>query len=166
MHPTPARYWNRPLAALLLVALLGPSVGCSTFRDATASVDQVDRLAAMDYPKDAPYGPDLDILVIRSNADIRLVNRTANSYSGMVLWLNQQYAAQAGSVSIGTDNLRTLTDFINRHREPYPVGTFLNPDQTAPLVLAELYNPSLGVKHRLLVRPGNESNILPFETLD
>lgn len=162
MHPTLPR-----LAGPLLLALaLLTGTGCSTFRDATAAPDQVDRLAAMDYPRDAPYGPDLDILVVRSNADIRLVNRTAHSYSGMVLWLNQQYAARAGSLRIGTDNLRTLTDFINRHREPYPVGTLLNPDQTAPLVLAELYNPSLGVKHRLLVRPGNESSIVPFETID
>jgi len=162
MPNTPLRF-AAPL--LLALALLG-AAGCSTFRDATATPDQVERLAAMDYPMDAPYGPDLDILVVRSNADIRLVNRTANSYSGMVLWLNQQYASQAGSVRIGTDNLRTLTDFINRHHEPYPVGTLLNPDKTAPLVLAELYNPSLGVKHRLLVRPGNEASIVPFETID
>lgn len=151
---------------LLLAAFLMLGTGCSTFRDVTATPNQVDRLSAMDYPMDAPYGEDLDVLVVRSNAEVRLVNRTAKSYRGMVLWLNQQYAAQAGSVTIGTDNLLTLTDFINRHREPYPVGTFLNPDQTAPLVLAELYNPASGVKHRLLVRPGNESSIVPFETLE
>lgn len=151
---------------LLLAALLLAGTGCSTFRDATATPDQVDRLSSMDYPMDAPYGENLHILVVRSNADIRLVNRTAKSYRGMVLWLNQQYAGQAGSVAIGTDNLLTLTDFINRHREPYPVGTFLNPDQTAPLVLAELFNPASGVKHRLIVRPGNEASIVPFETLE
>lgn len=156
----------RLAAALLIAALLLPALGCSTFRDATAEPGEVDRLAAMDYPVDAPYGPDLDILLIRSNADIRLDNRTANTYQGMVLWLNQQYVANAGAIAIGTDNYRTLTDFINRHREPYPVGTLLNPDQTAALVLAELYNPATGLKHRLIVRPGNEESILPFETLD
>ncbi|MFI4861456.1 MAG: hypothetical protein ACIAXF_12345 [Phycisphaerales bacterium JB063] len=157
----------RRLSAALLLALAPLAcVGCSTYRETTASVDEVSRLAALDYPADVPYGPDLDILLVRSNADIRLVNRTPHNYNGMVLWLNQQYAAQAGSIRIGTDNVRTLTDFINRHREPYPVGTLLNPDQTDPLVLAELYNPALNIKHRLLVRPGNEENILPFETLE
>ncbi|MEM9414751.1 MAG: hypothetical protein AAGA29_04645 [Planctomycetota bacterium] len=153
-------------AALLFALALLLTSGCSTFRDATAGPDEINRLAALDYPADAPYGPDLDILIVRSNANIRLVNRTPDPYNGMVLWLNQQYAAQAGQITIGTDNVRTLTDFINRHREPYPVGTLLNPDQTQPLVLAELYNPALGIKHRLLVRPGNEESILPFETLE
>ena len=155
------------VACCCLIGLILPlSLGCSTFRDATASAEQTDQLSAMDYPTDAPYGEDLDVLVVRSDADIRLVNRTARNYRGMVLWLNQQYAAQAGPVQIGTDNLLKLTGFINRYREPYPVGTFLNPDKTAPLVLAELYNPAEGVRHRLLVRPGNEASILPFETLE
>ncbi|XAM00040.1 hypothetical protein OT109_01370 [Phycisphaeraceae bacterium D3-23] len=162
MHST----LRRLTATLLLALILLPGTGCSTYRDASAGIDEINRLSALDYPADVPYGPDLDILLVRSNADIRLVNRTPHHYNGMVLWLNQQYAAQAGSIKIGTDNVHTLTDFINRHREPYPVGTILNPDKTDPLVLAELYNPATGVKHRLLVRPGNEESILPFEALE
>lgn len=157
----------RPVAYLLisLFAFCLCAAGCSTYRGASADPSQIDRRAAMDYPRDAPYGPDLDILVVRSNAEIRLVNRTANNYSAMQLWLNQQYTAPTGQIVVGTDNMRVLTDFINRHREPYPVGTILNPDKTAVLVLAELYNPAEGVRHRLLVRPGNESSIVPFEEL-
>ncbi|MEM1355719.1 MAG: hypothetical protein AAGH88_12660 [Planctomycetota bacterium] len=139
--------------------------GCSTYRDLTASPQTAQRLAAFDYPADAPYGPDLDVLVIRSNADIRLVNRTPRNYSAMQLWLNQQWVADSGLIQIGTDNTRVLTDFVNRLEEPYPVGTVLNPEKTLRLVLAELYNPAEGVRHRLVVRPGNEQSITPFEDL-
>jgi len=152
------------LSFLMLISLA--ATGCSAYRDASANSNEITRRAAMDYPSDAPYGPDLDILVVRSNAEIRLVNRTAHNYSAMQLWLNQQYTAPAGRIIVGTDNQRVLTDFINRHREPYPVGTFLNPDKTAVLVLAELYNPAEGVRHRLIVRPGNEASIVPFEDLN
>ncbi len=142
------------------------SLGCSTLRDTTAPPQTVKRLAALDYPADAPHGPDFDVLLVRSNDGVRLVNRTAQTYSGMQLWLNRQWVADSGTIRIGTDNERRLTDFINRLEEPYPVGTFLNPDQTQPLVLAELYNPAGNVRHRLLVRPGNEETIIPFEDLN
>ena len=135
-------------------------------RDATAPPQTIKRLAALDYPADAPHGPDIDLLLVRSSEKIRIVNRTAYSYSGMQLWLNRQYVRDAGTIQVGTDNLRTLTDFINKFEEPYPVGSFLNPDLTQPLVLAELYNPVENVRHRLLVRPGNESSIIPFEELN
>jgi hypothetical protein len=152
------------LALILILGLLLP--GCSTLRDATAPPQTIKRLAALDYPEDAPHGPDLDVLLVRSGGQVRLVNRTAGTYGGMQLWLNRQYVRDSGTIQIGTDNLRELTDFINLYEEPYPVGTFLNPDQTAPLVLAELYNPRQNVRHRLVVRPGNEATIVPFEELD
>lgn len=140
--------------------------GCSALRDTTAPPQTVNRLAELDYPEDAPHGPDLDLLLVRSGSQVRLVNRTPNSYAGMQLWLNRQYVRDSGTINIGTDNLRELTGFINLYKEPYPVGTFLNPDQTAPLVLAELYNPQQNIRHRLVVRPGNESTIVPFEELN
>lgn len=155
----------RRFSAALLVLVLIPGAGCSTYRDLTASPQTAQRLAAIDYPAEAPYGPDLDVLVIRSDADIRLVNRTARNYSAMQLWLNRQWVADSGLIQIGTDNMRLLTDFVNRLEEPYPVGTRLNPEKTQKLVLAELYNPAEGVRHRLVVRPGNEQSITPFEDL-
>ncbi|MFN3165985.1 MAG: hypothetical protein ACE37H_02860 [Phycisphaeraceae bacterium] len=157
-------------SACVLLSLIGllACVGCSTLRDTTAPPQTVDRLSRLDYPADAPHQAHgdkdhLDIYLVRSGNDLRLVNRTANSVSGMQLWLNGQYVADSGTILIGTDNVRKLTDFVNRFKEPYPVGTFLNPDQTQPLVLAELYDPATQRRHRLLVRPGNEADILPFE---
>ena len=151
---------------LIGISLLLMLPGCSTLRDTTAPPQTVKRLAQLDYPEDAPHGPDLDVLLVRSGGQVRLVNRTAVSYAGMQLWLNRQWVRDSGTIQIGTDNLRELTDFINLYEEPYPVGTFLNPDQTAPLVLAELYNPRQDVRHRLVVRPGNEATIVPFEELN
>ena len=157
---------SKTLAFLLTLSALLPLAGCSTMREATAPPQTVKRLAQLDYPEDAPHGPDLDVLLVRSGGQVRLVNRTANIYGSMQLWLNRQYVRDSGTITIGTNNLRELTDFINLYEEPYPVGTFLNPDQTAPLVLAELYNPRQNVRHRLVVRPGNETTIVPFEELD
>ena len=85
-------------------------------RDTTATPQTVKRLAQLDYPASAPHGPDLDVLLIRSGNEVRLVNRTATSYAGMQLWLNRQYVADSGTVIIGTDNLRKLTDFINEEK--------------------------------------------------
>lgn len=161
-----ARHYAPLLACLCLLTPLFAATGCSTLRDTTATPQAVKRMAALDYPANAPHGPDYDILLVRSANDVRLVNRTAYSYSGMQLWLNRQYVRDSGTIQIGTENLRTLTDFINLYAEPYPVGTFLNPDQTQPLVLAELYDPQNKTRHRLLVRPGNETTITPFEELD
>lgn len=160
------RYATAPLATLLLIACTLPGAGCSTTRDTTALPQTVKRLAAIDYPENAPHGPDLDVLLVRSGGQVRLINRTPNNYAGMQLWLNRQYVRDSGNIQIGTDNLRRLTDFINLYEEPYPVGTFLNADQTAPLVLAEFYNPQQNIRHRLLVRPGNETTIQPFEELN
>ena len=158
---------HRPLltaAPLLALAILF-ATGCSTLRDATAPPRTIERLAELDYPTDAPHGPDFDLLLVRSANELRIVNRTANSYAGYQLWLNQQYVADSSSIQIGTENYRRLTDFINRFEEPYPVGTLLNPDQTHPLVLAELYDPRENLRHRLVVRPGNQESIIPFEEL-
>jgi len=160
----PQNYSNASAWLLLAAITLGTN-GCSTLRDTTATPQAVQRLAALDYPTDAPHGPDLDVLLVPAGQEIRIINRTANGYSGMQLWLNQQYVRDSGTIQIGTDNALLLTDFINRYEEPYPVGTFLNPDQTQPLVLAELYDPRHNLRYRLLVRPGEDSNILPFEEL-
>ena len=155
-----------PTAFLLLVGLFA-TAGCSTTRDATAPPATIKRLAALDFPVDRLHGPDPeDILIIRSGGQIRIVNRTANDYTGMQLWLNGQYVADNVAIRIGTDNVRELTAFINRFEEPYPVGTFLNPDQTMPLRMAELYDPDTKLRYRVDVRPGNESTIVPFEDIE
>jgi len=111
-------------ATILLLALwVAGLTGCSTLRDTSATPQTVRRLAAMDYPASSPHGPDLDLLLIRSGGQLRIVNRTATSYGGMQLWLNRQYVADIGSIQIGTDNLRDLTEDAKRYPANVIFGT-------------------------------------------
>jgi hypothetical protein len=114
-------------------------------------------LAALRYPGLAEYGPDLDIIVIREGDHISLTNRTARSYTGMQLWLNQQYVSQVESVGIGVNPDQPLAGFLNRHREEFPVGSFLQPDQARPVISAELYDPAANVRYRLTVQPDDQT---------
>ena len=109
-------------------------------------------MAALPYPKNANLGEDLDIIVLREGGAIELANRTALAYQDHYLWLNREYVALIGQIRIGTDNRYELARFIDRHQESYPVGTFLTPDKTRPLVSADLFNPTTGQRHRLVVR--------------
>ncbi len=147
----------RGLFSVLLIAagMLGLSA-CTqdlpTLDESTASA-----LSALRYPGKSEYGPDLDIVVVREGSMIRLTNRTARSYEGMELWLNQQYVQQADWIIIGGNPDIHLATLINRHREPFPTGTFLQPDRARPVISVELYDPTGNVRYRLTVQPDNEA---------
>ncbi|MEM6458046.1 MAG: hypothetical protein AAF710_01490 [Planctomycetota bacterium] len=111
------------------------------------------RLAALDYPADAPYGPDLDVVVRRDDRTLQLINRTPRRYADLRLWLNQQYVRDVPAIEVGPGNRYDLRRWINQHREPFPVAVLLAPDRAFPVVLAELHDPELNVRHRLLVWP-------------
>lgn len=111
------------------------------------------RLAQIDYPAEAEYGPDLDIVVRRDGDRLNLINRTPRVYRDVRLWLNQQYVRDVPRIEIGPGNRYTLTRWVNEHREPFPVGTLLAPDKAFPVVLAELIDLDTGLRHRLLVWP-------------
>jgi hypothetical protein len=143
-----SKLWVVMMSGLLACGLSGCGTGIIT-------AEQPDRLAATPYPKAAPLGDDLDILIIRHGWDIQLVNRTPRSYRDVQLWLNQQYVGDVNRIQIGAQNSVPLSDFVNSHREAYPVGGFLDPDRGYPLVLAELFTPTDGKRHRLLVRLTN-----------
>jgi hypothetical protein len=153
-----ASFWNhRGLLGVLLIAAAGMLglAGCAQdppiLDDATAQA-----LAALRYPGLSEYGPDLDIIVTREGDAIRLTNRTARRYEGMQLWLNQQYVRQVDQINIGANPDMHLKTFINRHREPFPTGTFLQPDLARSVISAELYDPAGNVRYRLTVQPDNE----------
>jgi hypothetical protein len=110
-------------------------------------------LARTPYPQDATLGPDLDILVTPSRTAIDLVNRTPRNYRNVQLWLNQQFVGNAKEIVIGEgqQNRFTLESFINRRGDHYPVGGILSPDKGFPVVLAELFDPATGKRHRVVV---------------
>ena len=112
-----------------------------------------ERLAELDYPAEAEYGPDLDIVVRRERDRVNLINRTPRSYRDVRIWLNQQYVRDVMRIDIGPDNEYLLGRWTNEHREGFPVGTLLAPDAADPIVLAELMDPATGLRHRLLAWP-------------
>lgn len=139
-------------AALTILSILGCEQPPPVVDGPTA-----DALAALRYPGKTEYGPDLDIIVIREGQHITLTNRTARAYEGMQLWLNQQYVRQVERIEIGVNPDTQLPTFLNRHRESFPVGSFLQPDLARPLISAELYDPASNVRYRLTVQPDNQT---------
>ncbi len=143
------------LFALLLVVCLLP-IGCE---QPPPIVDgpTAEALAALRYPGKAEYGPDLDIVVVRKGTAISLTNRTARTYEGMQLWLNQQYVRNLDPITIGTNEALPLKSLINRHQEAFPVGSFLQPDLARPVISAELYDPAANIRYRLTVQPDEDA---------
>lgn len=144
---------------LLLWLASATLIGLSGCEQPPPIVDSptADALAALRYPGQTEYGPDLDIVVVREDEHIRLTNRTARAYEGMQLWLNQQYVRQVDRIDIGVNPDTQLPTFLNRHHESFPVGSFLQPDQARPVISAELYDPATNVRYRLTVQPDNQS---------
>jgi hypothetical protein len=136
---------------IVILMLLGLSA-CGFFVPRQPDPKLAGELAQLVYPADAALGNDLDIVVIRNGGHIELVNRTATVPGPSELWLNQQYVGAVKSIPIGRGNQFDLVKFINEHGEAYPIGAVLQPDKSFPIVLAELFDPKTGLRHRLLVR--------------
>lgn len=139
-------------SSLVLLSLVFPLAGCGFFVPRQPDPKLAGELAQLVYPADAALGNDLDIVLVRNGRHIELVNRTATVPGPAELWLNQQYVGAINSVAIGRGNQFDLIKFINEHGEAYPVGAVLQPDKSFPIVLAELFDPKTGLRHRLLVR--------------
>ncbi len=126
--------------------------GCSTLPAGVSAAETV-RLAAMDYPDNAKYGEDLEVIVTREGRFLHLHNTGITVKRDCVLWVNRQYAASLPLLAIGTANVVDLTTCVNRHEEPYPVGCFLRPDLDKRVVLTDLFDPATGLRHRFTTRP-------------
>ncbi len=148
---------QRSMTVLSLFALAAAMCGCGLL-DAALPIDAAEsqRLANLRYPQTAPLGEDLDIRVVRDRRWINLANLTPRAYDKPYLWLNRQYVAQVGRITVGTGNRFVLTHFINEHGEPFPIGALLAPDKARPLISADLFDPTSGQMHRLLVRTAGQ----------
>ena len=134
----------------LMLALALLAGGCH--RGMGPASDRVQALSQLPYPKDAPLGDDLDIIAVRKGGTLQLANRTPQAYHHVQIWLNRQYVSEVTDVAIGVDNHYSLHDFVNMHRETFPVGTLLAPDKAKPVVLAEMFDPSTGKRYRMTVQ--------------
>ncbi|MCX5660241.1 MAG: hypothetical protein NTW19_11035 [Planctomycetota bacterium] len=137
---------------LVLAAALLTGAGCAGAGHDPAFLA---KLAKTTYPKDSSRGEDIDIVVTRKGNTLKLNNRTPMAYENMQFWINQQYVRETKLIKIGNDvgdNRFELSDFLNVRAEPFPTGGLLTPDKGSPVVLAELFDPATGKRHRLLVR--------------
>jgi hypothetical protein len=116
-----------------------------------ATEQEIEHLRQLAYPAAAKLGADLDVLVVHRGNRILLANRTTHQYEGVQLWLNRQYVAEPAPIPVGPGHRLDLRGFVNRYGETYPVGKVLSPDKSFPVVLAELYDPATGLRHRMTV---------------
>ena len=121
--------------------------------ESIATRDARQALAQLAYPAGAPYGPPIDIAAQRQGKTLHLYNRTPAIYRDHQLWLNRQYVNTVPVITIGTDNIIDLPQWVNRYAEPFPVGQWLTPDDAKSVVLAELYDPQNNQRHRLTLWP-------------
>jgi len=140
------------LLALTLAVLHGCEQPPPVVDDPTAAA-----LAELRYPGQTEHGPDLDVIVVRDGRHVTLTNRTARRYDGMQLWLNQQYVRDLDSLAIGVNERIPLESLVNRHREAFPVGSFLQPELARPVISAELFDPEANIRYRLTVQPDDET---------
>ena len=140
----------RRVLAVLFVA--GFVAGCAADKPDAASIE----LGKTPYPSSAPVGDDLDIVVTQKRSTLYLDNRTPIVLKNIHLWLNQQYIGVMPQIDIGHEsenNTVDLSKWVNRYGETYPLGGFFTPDKAFPVVLAEVFDPATGKRHRLLARP-------------
>ncbi len=144
---------RRSIVTLLLVSL-STLIGCKYVGLKKTPIDPAlaQQLSQLVYPKDAPLGDDLDMLVIHNGEAIQLINRTPMIYRDVHLWLNRQYVARIDQVRIGTGNHYDLAGFFNHYAEPFPVAAPLRPEIARRVLAAELFDPATGKRHRLVVR--------------
>lgn len=135
-----------------LAEVMQPQILFGTRADPSLAID----LSKLSYPAEAAAGADLDILVIKKGDTIHFVNRTTAVHRTVQVWINQQYIGLVDEIPIGVSGNFALASFINKYGEAFPVGGFLNPDKSFPIVLAELFNPSTEnstrQRHKLVVR--------------
>jgi hypothetical protein len=142
----------KTVSHVLLAALV---LGLAACQSGGLDKKSVAELSALRYPETAPRTEDLDIVVRATGGTLKLTNRTPTAYHNVDLWLNEQYVTRVKEIKIaggGRGMSLPLSRFINRHGESFPVGGFLTPDKSFPVVHAELYDPATGACHRLLVR--------------
>ena len=130
------------------------SVGCSS--PTRAAPSDLDGLAALVYPDAAERGDDLDVFVTRRGSVLDLQNMSTRRIGFEQIWLNRAYVSTIDGLNVGEQATLSLDWFRNRHGETYPRGTFLAPERNLPLVLAELFDPGSGRRHRLIVRLGRD----------
>jgi len=146
-----------PALALLLIGVgcealshLGTSLAPTAERT-DAAIEPADRTEPRTYPAAAEVGPPLEIELVRLDRKrVRLENRTARRIEGGQLWVNQEFGGSLATLGVGERVSVALDRLVNHHGEVFPIGSFLEPEKTNTIVLADLYLN--GKLHKLVVR--------------
>lgn len=93
------------------------------------------------YPYEAPALQVIDIQVFRADAEIQLVNMTANSYADFDLWLNERYVRRVGNLPAGGTVRLSLFEFVDEHAEGLKAGGFLSTGEPDPIIKVEIETP-------------------------
>ena len=95
-------------------------------------------LASVPYPMNLHISNSVPIQVIRDGEFVKIVNSTADDYSGATLWVNQRYSCKLSPLYAGNTmrlNLWTLRDSFG---EMFNAGGIWRTDEPTVLVIAEL----------------------------
>ncbi len=154
-----------PRTIILLLALTAFLTACQELPPIklrlvnVADPDLVEAYAPLRFPGEGELGEDLDIVVRQTpGGAIVLTNREPREFENMRLWINRQYVTQVERIHIGDhpDNRIPLNRFVNRFGEPFPVGTFLAPEKSDHVLIAEMVPlDEQPLRHRLAVRRGD-----------
>lgn len=120
---------------LTLTACLLGIVGCAPQTRVTEGT------VPRHYPYEAPAPRVIDIQVFRHDAEIQLVNMTADSYHEFDLWLNERYVRRVGTLPAGATIRLSLFDFVDEYGEGLKAGGFLSTGRPDPIVKAEIETP-------------------------
>lgn len=150
----------RPFSHRLFLLILMLSIPACAPKKAKPVPERVALLAQLPYPDQTPVQGDLDILVERKGGKLKLINRTPRTFENVQIWLNHEYVAVVSAVAIGPNNLYDVKQFVNQHRQMFPVAGFLSPDRAFPVVLTELYDPASSQRYRLTVVKDDSLQIL------
>lgn len=131
-----------PLTVPLLMILVFVAAGCEAISHVTSSILPSRPVAAhpdpMTYPQDMAVGEPIDVQVIRlDRRNVRFDNRSTLAMRDVTVYLNNQYGAVLPSLPIGDSGPVALNQFVNEHAERFPVGSFLEPEKSQVLLLAD-----------------------------
>lgn len=137
---------------LLLLPVWAAGCGSTQWLDPVANPAAVEATRNLVYPDQSARGEPLDISLVQRGNRLQIINRTAQNFEGMQLWLNREFVGLPGTIAVGSNDPVPMNRFINRLGEPFPTPGLLTPEKGRRLVLAELFDPQTGLRHALWVQ--------------
>ncbi len=127
--------------ALAAVTTLAVATGILSFSGCARETRITEGTVPRGYPYSTPALQVIDIQVFRDDAEVRLVNMTANSYHEFDLWLNERYVRRVGHLPAGETIRLSLYEFVDEYEEGLRAGGFLSTGRSDPIIKVEIETP-------------------------